>query len=79
MYLVSASSKGARVQDGGGSVHVFGAFHRGAKSPLVFPDRYLTGELYRDILRTTLVPFAKQHFRDNYRSQDDNTTPLHSP
>ena len=27
------------------------------------------------ILRNTLVPFARQHFRDNYRYQDNNATP----
>ena len=32
-----------RVQAGGGSLHVWGAFHSGAKSPLVLPDRYRTG------------------------------------
>ena len=41
-----------RVQVGGGSVHVWWAFHNGAK-----------------------LPFARQHFRDNYRYQDDNVTP----
>ena len=35
-----------RVQAGGGSVHVWGAFHNSAKSPLVLPDGYLTGVLY---------------------------------
>ena len=35
-----------RVQAADGSVHVFGAFRSGAISPLVLPDRYLTGELY---------------------------------
>ena len=34
-----------KVQAGGASVHVWGAFHTGAKSPLVLPDRYHTGEL----------------------------------
>ena len=41
-----------RVQAGGGSVHVWGAFHNSAKSPLVLPDRYLTGVLYRGICKT---------------------------
>ena len=36
------------VQAGGGSVHVWGAFH---KFPLVLPDGYLTGVLYRGILQ----------------------------
>ena len=38
-------------------------------------DRYLTGEAYRAILRNTLVPFARQHFGDNYCYQYDITTP----
>ena len=64
-----------RVQAGGGSVHVWGAFHNSVKSPLVLPDGYLTGVLYRDILQNTLVPFARHYFGDNYRYQDDNATP----
>ena len=51
-----------RVQAGGGSVHVWGAFHNSAKSPLVLPDGYLTGVLYRGILQNTLVPFARHYF-----------------
>ena len=64
-----------RVQAGGGSVHVWGAFHNSAKSPLVLPDGYLTGVLYGGILQNTLVPFARHYFGDNYRYQDDNATP----
>ena len=64
-----------RVQAGGGSVHVWGAFHNSAKSPLVLPDGYLTGVLYRGILQNTLVPFARHYFGDNYHYQDDNATP----
>ena len=64
-----------RVQAGGGSVHVWGAFHNSAKSPLVLPDGYLTGVLYRGILQNTLVSFARHYFGDNYRYQDDNATP----
>ena len=67
-----------KVWAGGGLVHVWGAFHNGAKSPLVLPDRYLTGEFYRGILRNTLVPFAKQHFGDNNPYQDDNVTSHHA-
>ena len=66
----------ARVQAGGGSVHVCGAFHRGAKSPLVLLDRNVNDVVYRGILRDTLVPFARQRFGDNFRYQDDNA-PLH--
>ena len=64
-----------RVQAGGGSVHVWGAFHNSAKSPLVLPDGYLTGLLYRGISQNNLVPFARHYFGDNYRYQDDNDTP----
>ena len=53
-----------RVQAGGGSVHVWRAFHNSAKSPLVLPDGYLPG-----------VPSARHYFGDNYRYQDDNATP----
>ena len=67
--------KAHRVQAGGDSVHVWGAFHNSAKSPLVLPDGYLTGVLYRGILQNTLVPFARHYFGDNYRYQDDNATP----
>ena len=76
---MNASSKDARlayrVQAGGGPVHVWGAFHSVAKSPLLLPDRYLIGELYRGILPNTLVPFTRQHFRDNCCYQDNNATP----
>ena len=65
-----------RVQAGGGSVHVWGAFHNSAKSPpVVLPGGYLTGVLYRGILQNTLVPFARHYFGNNYRYQDDNATP----
>ena len=64
-----------RVQAGGGLVHVWGAFHNSAKSPLVLPDGYLTGVLYRGILQNTLVPFARHYFGDNYRYQEENATP----
>ena len=64
-----------RVQAGGGSVHVWGAFYHSAKSSLVLPDGYLTGVLYRGILHNTLVPFVRHYFGDNYRYQDDNATP----
>ena len=47
-------------------------------SPLVLPDRYLTSELYRGILRNTLVTYARQHFGDNYHYQDDNATLHHT-
>ena len=41
----------------------------------MFPDRYLTGVLYREIVRHISVPFARQHLGDNYRYQENSTTP----
>ena len=64
-----------RVQAGGGSVHVWGAFHNSAKFPLVLPDGYLTGVLYRGILQNTLVPFARHYFGDNYSIFQNQGTP----
>ena len=64
-----------RVQAGGGSFHVWEAFHNSAKSPLVLLDGYLTGVLYKGIWQNTLVPFARHYLGDNYHCQDDNTTP----
>ena len=64
-----------RVQAGGGSVQLWWAFHNSAKSPLVLPDGYLTGVLYRGILQNTLVPFARHYFGDNYRYHHDSSTP----
>ena len=63
----------ARVQAGGGSVHVWGA-----KSLLVLPDRNANGMVYRDILRDTMILFARQQFGDNFRYRDDNIMPHRS-
>ena len=51
------------------------AFHSGAKSPLVFPERHISGEHYRGILRNALVPCARQHFGYNFCYPDDYATP----
>ena len=51
------------VQGGGGSVHVWGAFHSGAKLPVVLPDRFLSGELYSSILRKKLSAICQAAFR----------------
>ena len=40
------------VQVGGGSIHVFGAFHKNAKSPFVPLDRNVNGMVYKDIYGT---------------------------
>ena len=72
VYLVNASGQGARLI-GSKLVVVWSTYS--AKSPLVLPDGYLTGVLYKGILQNTLVPFARLYFGDNYRYQDDNATP----
>ena len=64
-----------RFQTGGGSIHVWGAFHSGAKSLLLLPNRHLTDELYTSILWSTSMSFAREHFGDNYCYQDYNITP----
>ena len=51
-----------------------GTFHMGVKSPLVLRDRNVNGVVYQDTLRNTLVPFARQHFGDNFRDQDNIAT-----
>ena len=65
------SCQAHEVQTGGGSVQVWEAFDSGTNSSLVLQNNYLTGELYRNLLRNTLVQFATQHFGDT----NDNTTP----
>ena len=72
------SCQAYRIQVGGGSVPVWGAFHSGAKSPLVFPDRYLSGELYSGILQNTLLLFARQHLGYNFCYQGNIATPHHA-
>ena len=69
VYLVSAPGQGAKLI--GSKLVVV----RSTYPPLVLPDGYLTGVLYRGILQKTLVPFARHHFGDNYRYQDNNATP----
>ena len=73
VYLVSASGQGARLI-GSKLVVVrstYGELSTIAPNPLVLPDGYLTGVLYRGILQNTLVPCARHYFGDNYRYQDD--------
>ena len=60
---------------GGGSVHVWETFHHGGASDFVL-DWNVTGVLYRDILDQNLIPFARQHFQDNFCYEDDNA-PAH--
>ena len=64
-----------RVKAGGRSIHVWRSFHNNSKSSLVPRDSNANGLVYRDILRDTLVPFARLHFGANFHYQDDNATP----
>jgi hypothetical protein len=65
-----------RVQAGGGGITVWGAFHAGGKTDLVVLDGYLNQHQYIHILQTTLMPFARGFFRNNFVFQDDNA-PAH--
>lgn len=60
----------------GGSVHVWGAFHNGGTSQLVTLQNNVNGMVYRNILETNLIPWARGVFGDNWRFQDDNA-PAH--
>jgi len=67
----------ARIQGGGGSVHVWGAFCSTSVSTLVVLDQNVTGVVYEDILRNHLVPYAQEIFQGNCRFQHDNA-PAHT-
>ena len=54
---------------------VWGAIHHGAKSDLVFIDRTLNQFGYMDILRNTMLPFARRTFQQNFVYVQDNATP----
>lgn len=64
------------VQAGGGGVTVWGAFHHGAKSPLVVLNGNLNQDGYLDILRDEMLPFARRTLGRNFVYQDDNA-PAH--
>ena len=57
---------------------MWGVFHDNTKSPIVPLNGNVNGVVYRYILRDTLVPFARQHFCENFRNQDANVTPYHA-
>ena len=74
----NASSKSARLSGSKleGVLSMSEGHSTGApKSPLVLLDRNVNGVVYRGILWDTLVLFDMQHFRDNFRYQDDNVMP----
>lgn len=64
------------VAQGGGSVHVWAAFHAGGKSDLVVLNRNVNAVRYVNTLRQSLLPWARAYFRDNFRLQHDNA-PAH--
>ena len=68
----------AGVIAGGGSIHVWELFHIGAKSTISPLNTHVIAVWYIDILWNTLLPFAKQHFQNNFRKHDDNATFRHS-
>lgn len=63
---------------GGGSVLVWGAICCAGRSPLVVLRRTITGDGYREILSSHLLPWAEQLLgssRTEWFLQDDNATP----
>ena len=55
-----------RVQAGGGGFTVWAAFHAGGKTELVVLEGYLNHRGYLQILRQTMLPFARGHFDQNF-------------
>ena len=66
-----------RVQAGGASVHIWGAFHSGTKSPHVLPKWYLISDLALQWHCAKHLPNSIWG-RDNYRYQNSNATPHHA-
>lgn len=65
-----------RVQAGGGGITVWAAFHAGGKTDLVFINGHVDRFQYLNILATSLLPFARATFQNNFVFQDDNA-PAH--
>ena len=59
----------------GPSVMVWGAFHAGGKSDLVFIEGGLNQYRYMDILRRHLLPWARAQFQANFVLVQDNAPP----
>ena len=61
---------------GGGSVHVWGAFHYNGRSELVVVNR-VNGAVYQQVLQNHLLPFAQATLGgvNNWLLMDDNATP----
>ena len=56
------------------SVMVWGAFHHGAKFGLVFVDGTLNRFQYVDMLRNSMVPYARATFQNDSVLVHDNAT-----
>ena len=62
---------------GGGSVHVWGAICRNAKSRLVILQSFVTEQSYTKVLDDHLIPWATQHRQSDrdWKLQADNAAP----
>lgn len=60
------------MKHGGGSVMVYGAFSANGVGPIVRVNGNMTSETYRDILKMTTVPWAKQYMKRGWILQADN-------
>lgn len=60
------------VKHGGGSVMVFGAFHYGGVSPLFRIDGIMDRYVYRGILNSVLLPYARRAMPPGWIFQQDN-------
>lgn len=63
------------VAHGGGSVLVWGAVSMDAKSKLVILESNVNGQIYRQLLEETALPFARRHLGNQFYYQDDNARP----
>ena len=62
-------------QGGGGSVMVWAGIHYGGKTPLTVPEGNVNAVVYRDILETQCLPYARRVYGNNFQLQDDNARP----
>lgn len=60
------------VKYGGGSVMVWGCFSRSGVGPLVRIEENMDRFVYENILRTQMLPYAKQHMPAGWYFQHDN-------
>ena len=54
---------------------VWGAFHFDGKSELVIVDGNMNQQVYRQVLRQNLLPWARDAFRNNFVLVQDNAPP----